>query len=127
MGSKAVKWLKWGAVVLAVALATLLAVRAYDSQRGPPLELWHTFVPHELSAMEIDKTDWAQYVAAEEKAFAEVRAEVTDRLEPEARHAGNRYFADSPVYPGKFARDWNRSYVMEPAVHRPVRWCCCTA
>jgi len=115
MGSKAVKTLKWGAVVLVVALATLLAVRAYDSQRGPPLELWHTFVPHELSAMEIDKSDWAQYMAAEAKAFAEVRSEVTDRLEPEARHAGNRYFADSPVYPGKFARDWNRSYVMEPA------------
>ena len=36
---KAVRWLKWGAVALAVALATLLAVRAYDSQRGPPLDL----------------------------------------------------------------------------------------
>src|SRR5512137_1510456 len=115
MGLKAVRFLKWGAVVLAVALATLLAVRAYDSQRGPPLELWHTFVPHELSAMEIDKADWSQYMAAEEKAFAEVRTEVTERLEPQARHAGNRYFADSPVYPGKFARDWNRSYIMQPA------------
>ena len=28
---------------------------------------------------------------------------------------GNRYFAGSPIYPGKFAQDWNRSYVMEPA------------
>ena len=114
MGLKVVRWLKWGAVALAVALATLLAVRAYDSQRGPPLELWHTFVPHELSATEIDKSDWSQYMAAEAKAFAEVRAEVTERLEPQARHAGNRYFADSPVYPGRFARDWNRSYVMQP-------------
>lgn len=111
---KAVRWLKWGAVALAVALATLLAVRAYDSQRGPPLDLWHTFVPHELSATEIDKSDWSQYMAAEAKAFGEVRAEVTERLEPQARHAGNRYFADSPVYPGRFARDWNRSYVMQP-------------
>ena len=74
---KAVRWLKWGAVALAVALATLLAVRAYDSQRGPPLDLWHTFVPHELSATEIDKSDWSQYMAAEAKAFGEVRAEVT--------------------------------------------------
>ncbi|MBK8105133.1 MAG: alpha/beta hydrolase [Betaproteobacteria bacterium] len=39
---------------------------------------------------------------------------MTERLEPQARHAGNRYFADSPVYPGRFARDWNRSYVMQP-------------
>ena len=58
--------------------------------------------------------EWKDLMAAEAKAFGEVRAEVTERLEPQARHAGNRYFADSPVYPGRFARDWNRSYVMQP-------------
>ena len=103
-------------------------MRAYDSQRGPPLELWHTFVPHELSAMEIDKSDWTQYLAAEEKAFAEVRTEVTDRLETGSPARGNRYFADSPIYPGKFATG------LEPLLRhgarwrtRSVRWCCCTA
>jgi hypothetical protein len=30
-------------------------------------------------------------MAAEAKAFDEVRSEVTERLEPNARHAGNRY------------------------------------
>ncbi len=114
MVSRALKWLKWGAVVLAVSLITLLAVRAFDAQRGPPLELWHTFVPHELSADEIDKADWKQYLAAEEHAFSEVRTEVTDRLSPEARVESNRYDAASPIYPGKFATDWNRSYVMLP-------------
>jgi len=44
----------------------------------------------------------------------QVRSEVTERLEPNARHAGNRYYADSPIHPGRFARDWNRSYVMRP-------------
>jgi alpha-beta hydrolase superfamily lysophospholipase len=114
MGMRAVRLLKWFAAAVVIAMATLLAVRAYDSQRGPPLDLWHTFVPHELSAMEIDKSDWSRYMAAEEKAFAEVRAEVTERLDQQARHAGNRYFADSPIFPGSFARDWNRSYVMQP-------------
>jgi alpha-beta hydrolase superfamily lysophospholipase len=114
MRPKAVKLLKWIGALLAVSLATLLAVRAYDSQRGPPLELWHTFVPHELSATEIDKADWAGYIAAEEKIFAQVRAEVTDKLRPEVRDASNRYFAGSPIYPGSFAWDWNRSYVMSP-------------
>ena len=114
MAFRAVRLLKWIAVVLAISLATFLAVRAWESQRGPPLELWHTFVPRELSATEIDKSDWAQYLAAEEKAFAEVRAEVTERLEPQAQHDGNRYFTGSRVYPGSFARDWNRSYVMRP-------------
>jgi alpha-beta hydrolase superfamily lysophospholipase len=114
MLSKTVKLLKWVAVALVASLVTLLAVRIYDTQRGPPLELWHKYVPHELTAGEIDQSDWARYLAAEGKAFAEVRAEVTDRLSPEARNAGNRYFADSPIYPGKFATDWNRSYVLAP-------------
>ena len=114
MGSRTLKWLKWGAVVLAVSAITLLAVRGFDAQRGPPLELWHTFVPHELSADEIDKADWKRYLAAEERAFAEVRTEVTDRLSPQARDEGNRYDATSPIYPGKFATDWNRSYIMLP-------------
>ena len=115
MASKSLKVLKWAAVLLVVAVVTLLGVRAYDSQRGPPLELWHTFVPPEMSAKEIDGADWAQYLAAEAKAFASVRTEVTDKLPAQAREPGNRYFADSPIYPGKFATDWNHSYIMEPA------------
>jgi alpha-beta hydrolase superfamily lysophospholipase len=119
MGSRAFSGLKWAAVVLAVSAITLLAVRAFDAQRGPPLELWHTFIPHELSADEIDKADWKQYLAAEERAFSEVRTEVTDRLSPQARDESNRYDATSPIYPGKFATDWNRSYIMRPD-GRPV-------
>lgn len=113
-GSKVVRYVRWTVVALAIGLATVLAVRAYDSQRGPPLEPWHTFVPHELSADEIDRSDWSRYMAAEARAFDEVRTEVTERLEPRARHAGNRYFAGSPIHPGGFSRDWNRSYVSLP-------------
>jgi alpha-beta hydrolase superfamily lysophospholipase len=114
MVSKVIKLLKWlGLAMVAVAL-TVIAVRIYDSQRGAPLELWHTFVPHELSAKEIDQSDWAQYLATEEKAFAEVRSEVTDHLPANKQDPGNRYFAGSPIYPGRFSEDWNRSYVMEP-------------
>jgi len=102
------KALKWVAVVLVVSLLTLLGARAYDAQRGPPLELWHTFVPHEMSAAELDKSDWKQYLAAEEKIAAEVRIHVTEQLAPEARNDGNRYYAGSPIYPPKFAQDWNR-------------------
>ena len=27
---------------------------------------------------------------------------------------GNRYYDGSPIYPGHFAQDWNRSYILEP-------------
>ncbi|HEY5308985.1 MAG TPA: alpha/beta hydrolase, partial [Casimicrobiaceae bacterium] len=107
--------MKWAVTLVAVILATVLAVRAWDAQRGPPLEIWHTHVPHEMSAAEIGASNWTQYLAAEQKAFADVREEVTDKLEPEARNAANRYFAGSPIYPGNFAQDWNRSFVLEPS------------
>jgi alpha-beta hydrolase superfamily lysophospholipase len=114
MKARIARLLKWVGVLVGVSLATVLAVRAWDSQRGPPLELWHTFVPHEMTAAEIGKADWTRYLAAEQAIADEVRREVTDKLDPGARDPANRYFADSPIYPGKFARDWNRSYVMEP-------------
>jgi len=109
------KLLKWAVTLVAVILATVLAVRAWDAQRGPPLELWHTYVPHEMSAREISHADWTQYLAAEQRAVAEVRTEVTDKLEPAARNPANRYFAGSPIYPPAFAQDWNRSFVLEPS------------
>jgi alpha-beta hydrolase superfamily lysophospholipase len=106
--------LKRGTVVLAVCALTVLAIRAWDSQRGPPLELWHTFVPDELRAKKIDAIEWDAYLEAEDRVFASVRTEVTDRLDAGDRVRFNRYFADSAVYPPHLAHDWNRSYVLEP-------------
>jgi len=105
---------KWAAVLLVVAVAGLLGIRAWDSQRGPPLAPWHTYVPHDLKAAKLAKLEWRGYLDAENKLFEEVRVNVTGKLDPEARIAANRYFDGSPIYPGKFATDWNRSYVMEP-------------
>jgi alpha-beta hydrolase superfamily lysophospholipase len=114
MRSRVFRFLKRGALLLAVIAITLIALRIYDTQRGPPLELWHTFAPVELTADELDVADWRRYLAAEQEAFGEVKVEVTDKLEPEERTPINRYFEDSPVYPERFAQDWNRSYVLEP-------------
>ena len=50
MGSLFGRLLKRAAWAVAVGLLTLLAVRAFDSQRGPPLESWHAVVPKELTA-----------------------------------------------------------------------------
>jgi alpha-beta hydrolase superfamily lysophospholipase len=103
------------AALLVVAIAiTLMAVRIYDTQRGPPLELWHTYAPIELSADELDEANWGRYLAVEQAAFDDVQAEVTAQLDAEERVPINRYFEGSPVYPGHFAQDWNRSFVLEP-------------
>ena len=111
---KATKILKRVLALLLMALLVLLAWRVYDALRAPHLERWHTFVPKEASAAQIAKLDWAGYLQQENKLFDEVRSEVTDKLEAEARIPSNRYFADSPIYPGRFVQDWNRSYVLAP-------------
>jgi alpha-beta hydrolase superfamily lysophospholipase len=106
--------LKSGAIGFLVILTTFLAVRIYDTQRGPPLRPWHTYVPHELSIKELDQADWAEYLNTESSIFEAVRDEVTEQLAPEDRVPPNRYFEGSPLYPGHFTEDWNRSHLLEP-------------
>jgi len=100
-----------GVVVVGLAL---LALRSYRVMSGPELQSWHTFVPVELHAGDLDGADWARYLAQEAAIFASVQANVSQKLDPGARVPINRYFEESPVYPARFSRDWNRSYVMEP-------------
>ncbi|KAA9002700.1 alpha/beta hydrolase [Affinibrenneria salicis] len=98
----------------AVAALTLLVIRVYDSGRGPALSPWHTWVPEEMSDARLDKADWPTWLAAEAQLFRETDRHVTQLLDEEDRQPANRYFADSPLYPGKFQHDWNRSYELLP-------------
>ena len=100
--------------VLLVLLLLVLALRIWDVQSGPPLGPWHTFVPEEPARDTMDRADWSGWMAAEEEVFASVRREVSDRLDPEQQVPANRYFAGSPIHPARFARDWNRSFLLEP-------------
>jgi alpha-beta hydrolase superfamily lysophospholipase len=102
------------AVVVVAVAATVFVVRAVDSLRGPPLAPWHTFVPVELSVAEMDATDWEGYLAAEDRIFQSVRENVTDQLPERERDRFDRYFAEAPIYPGRFPQDFNRSYVLVP-------------
>ncbi len=115
IGRRVFGFLKWTIAIICVAAIGLFVARAYDSQRGPALEPWHTYVPHELSVAELDHASWGDYLKAEDSIFEGVRTEVTQKLGADERVPSNRYFADSPIYPGHFKQDWNRSYVMEPA------------
>ena len=115
MKTTALKFVKRTVAVLLAALVALIAWRAYDALREPHLQRWHTFAPHEAGAEQIAKLDWAGYVQQEGKLFDEVRAEVTDQLDPEDQVASNRYYSGSPLYPGRFKTDWNRSYVIMPS------------
>ena len=115
MSQAVIRWSKRAAIALVIALVAVLGVRAWESLSGPPLEPWHTFVPAELPADEIARTDWNGYLSAEQAAFDEVRREVSGKLATRARVASNRYFDGSPLDPARFTTDWNRSFVLEPA------------
>jgi alpha-beta hydrolase superfamily lysophospholipase len=102
----------WG---LAALLTLILVLRVVDVSRGPGLSPWHVEVPPEPDAAELDRLDWAGWLAAEARAFAFVASEVTARLPGELRVPANRFSEVSPLHPPRFARDWNRSFVLEPA------------
>lgn len=119
MRAKIVTLLKRALVLIIVAMLTLLGVRAYNVLGGPPLQLWHTFLPEELSVSATDQVDWKQYLAHEDKLMADIRREVTEKLPPSERVQINRYFEGSLVYPPSFAENWNRSYIMN-GIEKPV-------
>jgi alpha-beta hydrolase superfamily lysophospholipase len=111
----ALKTAKWFLILLSLLVVAFLAVRIYNSQRGLPLDVWHTYAPQELSDKEIDAADWDAYLEAEAKIFDSLRVNVSQQLTPEEQVPFNRYFEGSPVYPGHFSQDWNRSYLLQPA------------
>lgn len=104
---------RWFAVVVACVVAAIVVVRAIQALRDPDLAPWHRLAPEEASAEAIDAMDWAGWLAAEDAAFAEVRA-MSEALPDLYRTAENRYNPASPLYPPGFAVDWNRSFVLEP-------------
>jgi pimeloyl-ACP methyl ester carboxylesterase len=107
-------WLKRAGIAAVLIFLTILAVRAFDAWRAPPLSLWHREVPRELDANGIDAADWATWLTAESRAFEDVRTRISDKLPAADRVAANRFFAGSPMNAAQRAFDWNRTYLLMP-------------
>ena len=88
--------------------------RVLVSQRSSPLQLWHTFVPSELDARQIDNASWDAYLQQEVTSMAEVQQHVSSQLPAEAKVTANRYFDGSPMHVSHIQHDWNRSFVLQP-------------
>lgn len=100
-------------VLLVVLLAfLLLALRVAVTERGPALEPWHTWLPAEMSDRQMDRSDWSAYLRNEQQIFARMKIDV--RPSENSADSYNRYAEKSPVYPARFATDWNRSYQLLP-------------
>jgi alpha-beta hydrolase superfamily lysophospholipase len=64
---KLLKVITIGVLVLVLLAIGALALRAWSSQRGPALSVWHTYVPRELTVEEMDTGDWNTYLKAESR------------------------------------------------------------
>ncbi len=95
-------------------LVAIFAVRAVQAMRGPSLQLWHTHVPDEPGAAEIDGMNWQAWLKREDTVFAEVKSEIVDKLPREEQRAQNRYWSGSPMNPARRTHDWNRSFELMP-------------
>ena len=115
MPGKALKIVKRAALLVAIFLLAVLTIRAWESQRAAPLQPWHTFVPEEMSNEAMEQADWATYIAHEQQLFQSVESTMTKQLPASQRLATNRYNPQASMHPARFAHDWNRSYIMEPA------------
>lgn len=111
---RAFAWAASGLLVAALCALALVFLRAWIVTRGPPLESWHRHHPPELTARDMDAADWSAWLAAEQAVFDDVRETIVEPLRAEQRVPANRYFADSPLHPARFADDWNRSYRLRP-------------
>ncbi|WP_322029115.1 alpha/beta hydrolase [Paraburkholderia sp. J76] len=109
------KVIKIGLFIVVLLMVLALGLRAWYSQRGPDLSVWHTYVPREMTVEEMDAGDWNDYMKAEARIFEDVRVNVVEKLKPSERIPTNRYYEGAPIYPGHFAEDWNHSYILEPA------------
>jgi alpha-beta hydrolase superfamily lysophospholipase len=104
------------ASTVAVVLATIVLVRAFDARSMGPLKPWHTVVPSsEVTARELDDTfSLPQYLEREEVVFREVRTRVEAAVEPEDRAPANRYWSDGPLSPSRLPNDGNRTFELVP-------------
>lgn len=102
-------------VVLAVAAALLLA-RAWRSRSLPDLERWHTVqLEGELEAGRVTASfSLRDYLALEDALFAELEQKVVKGTPGGGTYALCRYNAGSPASPGRFERDFNRTFEIAP-------------
>jgi alpha-beta hydrolase superfamily lysophospholipase len=87
-------------------------------ENRPDLKVWHTADLDEEFTADSDVHTFEDYLALEERLFAELDAEVFDHIAPEDQRMINRFHRGSLSDPGRWETNWNRSF--ELPVERPV-------
>lgn len=107
-----------GGYGLAGALLAALAGVVLVASRLPELAVWHTAELDEEFVAGSPVHSFEQYLALEQRLFAQLEAEVLTRIGPDASHETNRFHRGSLSDPARWPRNWNRSFELRTRAPR---------
>ena len=92
------------------AIIVLGAVTVHHLNNRPDLKVWHTAELDEEFTADSPLKTFADYLALEERLFAQLDERVYSEIAPEDRRQINRYYRGSLTDPGQWRTNWNRSF-----------------
>lgn len=103
------------------AVTILLVLLVYLMNRKADLKVWHTAELDEEFTVSSPVQDFQEYLALEDRLFAQLDREVYAHIEAEDQQAINRYHRGSLSAPGTTGRNWNRSFELasDPSLGPP--------
>jgi alpha-beta hydrolase superfamily lysophospholipase len=91
-------------------LVVAITVLVMHLESRPDLEVWHRADLDEEFSADSGLESFGDYLALEERLFAQLEREVYDEITPERESQINRYSRGSLCDPGRWPRNWNRSF-----------------
>ena len=103
--------------IVAVIVASIVLVRAFDSRSLPELQPWHKIsLDSEFTESSSDQIEsLSDYLELEERVFQEMHTSIYKNIDTESQFVFSRYTPNSPVDPEQFSPNWNRSFELIPA------------
>ncbi len=95
------------------ALLTLLVVFALYIERLPDLQIWHTAVLDEEYTQDAPISTFTEYLALEERLFAQLDELIYNKTGAAGPDSINRYLRGSRADPARWTPNWNRSFLLE--------------
>jgi alpha-beta hydrolase superfamily lysophospholipase len=97
---------------------SLFTVAVIYLNQQPELKVWHTVKLDAEFSVSTPVRNFADYLALEERLFAQLKERVYKQVKPEDQLSINRYHHDSVSDPERWSPNWNRSF--ELSVKEPV-------
>lgn len=103
------------ALVIVLALLAFIFGLAWMGRSRPPLDPWHTTtLTGEFRAADESTITLTDYIALEDKLFAQLSSFELSGDDAAAKPWAARYIKDSPFNPATFDRNWNRTTILQP-------------